>query len=485
MRLAKGVMLGSLAALGAAGLTAFVINRRTSRAPSLRTGRSARTGRLVGMSARTGADYMATRARSTFASDEKRAELAERFELRTAEQVAQQLGHMKGALMKLGQMASYLDQGLPEPVRQALAELQSDAPPMAADLAESVVTHELGASPHELFAQWDPTPIASASIGQVHRAVTKDGTEVAVKVQYPGVAEAITADLGNTELLFAMLGMLFPGMEPGPIVEELRERVLEELDYHLEADNQRLFADAYRGHPYIHVPEVVGELSAARVLTTEMAQGARFAEVTTWPDEERQLAAETLYRFVFGSIYSMGAFNGDPHPGNYLFRPGGEVTFLDFGLVKRFSDNEVADFAEMIQLMVLDGDVAGFARLLERIGILAPDSGFSNVQVQEYFGHFHDFVMTDEVMEITPEYSSESLRRFFDLSGPHAEIMKAANLPPSMVIVQRINLGLYALFGDLRARNNWRRIAEELWPFVDADPATPMGQRIAQWEASR
>lgn len=428
---------------------------------------------------------MATRARSTFASDEKQAELAEGFELRTAEQVAEQLGHMKGALMKLGQMASYLDQGLPEPVRQALAELQSDAPPMALGVAESVVAHELGRLPSDLFAQWDPTPIASASIGQVHRAVTHDGTEVAVKVQYPGVAEAITADLDNTELLFAMLGMLFPGMEPAPIVEELRDRVLEELDYHIEADNQRLFAQAYRGHPYIHVPEVLGDLSAARVLTTEMACGARFAEVMTWPDAQRQLAAETLYRFVFGSIYSLGAFNGDPHPGNYLFRPGGEVTFLDFGLVKRFSDDEVADFAEMIQLMVMDRDVTGYARFLERIGILAPDSGFSDRQISDYFGHFYDFVMADQEMEITPEYSAESLRRFFDLSGPHAEIMKTANLPPSMVIVQRINLGLYALFGDLRARNNWRRIAEELWPFVDAGPATPMGQRIALWEAAR
>lgn len=471
--------------LAGAGVAAYVIMSRRPSLSHVGAGRSARTGRLVGMSARAGADYMATRARGAFASDERRAELAERFELRTAEQVAEQLGHMKGALMKLGQMASYLDQGLPEPVREALAELQSDAPPMAAGLAESVVRDELGSHPRELFAQWDPTPIASASIGQVHRAVTHHGTEVAVKVQYPGVADAIAADLDNSELLFAMLGMLFPGLEPAPIVEELRERVLEELDYGLEADNQRLFADAYRNHPYIHVPEVLDELSTTRVLTTEMAHGARFAEVNAWPDEERQLAAETLYRFVFGSIYSMGAFNGDPHPGNYLFRPGGGITFLDFGLVKRFSDTEVADFAEMIQLMVIDRDVAGYALLLERIGILAPGNGFDLDRVRDYFGHFYDFVMDDVVMEITPEYSSESLRRFFDLSGPHAEIMKAANLPPSMVIVQRINLGLYALFGDLRARNNWRRLAEELWPFVDAAPSTPMGRRIAQWEATR
>ncbi len=292
---------------------------------------------MAGLSARTGADYLATRARSTFASADRADELAAAFELRTAEQVAESLGHMKGALMKLGQMASYLDQGLPQPVRDALAELQADAPPMASDLAESVVESELGSHPRELFAEWDATPIASASIGQVHRAVTHQGMEVAVKVQYPGVAEAISADLDNTELLFSMLGMLFPGMDPGPIVEELRARIVEELDYRTEAENQQMFVEAYRGHPYIHVPEVLHDLSAGRVLTTEMATGARFEEVVGWSDEERQLAAETLYRFVFGSIYSLGAFNGDPHPGNYLFRPGGEVTFLDFGLVKRFN----------------------------------------------------------------------------------------------------------------------------------------------------
>ncbi|MCB1269958.1 MAG: hypothetical protein KDB31_00925 [Microthrixaceae bacterium] len=455
------------------------------RAPSLATSRAGRTGTVAGMTARAGADYAATRARGALASPQRRAELQAAFELRTAEQVAERLGHMKGALMKLGQMASYLDQGLPEPVREALADLQSDAPPMSAELAASVVSEELGDDPATVFASWEEVPIASASIGQVHRAVTMDGREVAVKVQYPGVAEAISADLSNTDSLFAMLGMLFPGLDPEPIVEELSERVLEELDYRREASNQSLFAAAYDGHPYIHVPAVLHDLSSARVLTTELASGARFAEVLHWPDGERQLAAETIYRFVFGSIYELGAFNGDPHPGNYLFRPGGEVTFLDFGLCKRFRPEELAQFEAMITTLVLQRDPRAFKDLIEQIGILPPGSPFSDRQILEYFGHFYDFVMEDEVREMTPEYSSESVRRFFDLSGEHKAIMKAANLPPSMVIIQRINLGLYALFGDLGASNNWRRLAEETWPFVEADVATPMGERIAQWEARR
>ncbi len=425
------------------------------------------------------------RARAVVADEDRREELEAEYQLRTAEQVATMLGGMKGAVMKLGQMASYLDQGLPEPVRQVLADLQSDAPPMAPELVEQVVADELGERPGRAFAAWDPTPLAAASIGQVHRARTHDGREVAVKVQYPGVDRAIAADLENTDLLFQVMSFLFPGLDPGPIVAELHERIVEELDYRIEASHQRTFAEYYRGHPFIHVPEVLDGCSTSRVLTTELATGARFSEVVGWSEDERQLAAECLYRFAFGSIYGLRAFNGDPHPGNYLFRPGGQVTFLDYGLCKRFTGDEVSVFERMIRAMVLDRDIAAYRRTLDRIGILPSTLEVDDAQIAEYFGHFYEFVMEDAVLEITPEWSSRSVRAFFDLSGPHAAIMKAANLPPSMVIIQRINLGLFALFGDLGARNNWRRIAEELWPFVDGPPSTPMGEAIAEWERSR
>ena len=264
--------------------------------------------------------------------------------------------------MKLGQMASYLDQGMPEHLRAALAQLQADAPPMHTDLAAGVLRTELGHEPAELFETWDPTPIASASIGQVHRAITREGVAVAVKVQYPGVAEAMGADLRNVDLLFTGMGQLFPGLDPGPIVEELRDRLVEELDYALEAKNQELFADHYEGHPTIHVPRVLERYSTSRVLTTELAEGARFDEVVrTWSQPERDLAAETIYRFAFGSLYRLHAFNGDPHPGNYLFRPGGRVTFLDFGLVKHFTEAELAPFEEMIRAMVIEPDAASSA----------------------------------------------------------------------------------------------------------------------------
>ena len=213
-----------------------------------------------------GTTHAGASARKLFASAERRIELDDAARLRTAEQIAERLGNMKGALMKVGQMASYLDDGLPDPVRQALASLQADAPPMSAELAAEVVERELGRPPAEVFVEWDPEPIAAASIGQVHRAVAVDpdtGEEmaVAVKVQYPGVAEAIEADLANTDLLGMLLRQGFSGLDPTELVAEVKQRITEELDYRQEAANQTRFVEFYRGHPFIHVPAVLPHLS--------------------------------------------------------------------------------------------------------------------------------------------------------------------------------------------------------------------------------
>ena len=485
----RTIVAGLLAALGAAGAGYLAVKKAgTDKQASPKVAPTTRTARnleLARLSTQTGASFAAHRAKRAFASAERRTELDAAFELKTAEQVAAALGNMKGALMKVGQMASYLDQGLPEPVREALAQLQSDAPPMAPELAAEVVEAELGAPPQEIFAEWDPVPIAAASIGQVHRAITRDDRAVAVKVQYPGIADAIRSDLANADLLFGGLELIFQGMDSKPIVEEIKERVVEELDYHFEADNQSLFADYYRDHPFIHVPDVVRELSTGRVLTSDLATGERLETVLTWSEEERGLAAEAIYRYVFRSLYRLHAFNGDPHPGNYLFRPGGQVTFLDYGLVKRFTPAEVSMFERMIVAMVLHNDIGAYRELLAEEGLLRDHARFSDEQLSAYFRHFYEFVMVDEPRTLTPEWSSESVRRFFDPGGPYGEVAKAANLTRAFVIIQRINLGLGAILGDLRATRNFRRIANELWPFVDGPPSTPMGEAEAQWLANR
>jgi predicted unusual protein kinase regulating ubiquinone biosynthesis (AarF/ABC1/UbiB family) len=472
-------------ALLAAGAVVVARRRKTSPGPVSGTSLAARNAQLAAVGARSGASYALHRARLVTATDQRRDELEAEYQLRTTAQVVDALGNMKGALMKIGQMASYLDDGLPEPVRLALASLQQDAPPMTPELCAQVVRNELGDEPARAFAQWDPEPIAAASIGQVHRAVTHSGLRVAVKVQYPGVDDAIRADLVNTDLLFRVLGTMFPGLDPGPLVHELRDRLTEELDYGAEANNQRFFADAFRGHPFISVPAVVDELSAARVLTTELAEGSRFAEVEQWAQAERDLAGEAIYRFVFGSIYRLHAFNGDPHPGNYLIRPGGHVTFLDFGLVKRYQPDEVALFEALIRTFVVEHDVPAFRRLMEEHNVLRRDANLTDADVAGYFGHFYELVMRDEVFTVDTEYSSETVRMYFDANGPYAHVARAANVPPAFVITQRINLGLTAVLGRLHATANFRRIAEELWPFVGGPPSTPMGEAEAEWLARR
>jgi predicted unusual protein kinase regulating ubiquinone biosynthesis (AarF/ABC1/UbiB family) len=446
-------------------------------------GRSASLARL---GAKVGGTYASTAARKAFASAERRIELDDRRRLTTAAAVADQLGQMKGALMKLGQMASYLDEGLPEPLRMALAQLRTNAPPMSADLAAEVIERELGTAPDRLFLEWDPEPIAAASIGQVHRAVVVDpdtGIEraVAVKVQYPGVDAAIAADLRNADLLGALLRQGFGGLDPDELVAEVRERLVEELDYRREARNQQEFVDFYRGHPHVRIPEVLPALSTGRVLTSELIVGSDWSELLEWGQTERDMAGETIFRFVFRSLYRMRAFNGDPHPGNYLFHGDGTVTFLDFGLVKHFTPGELATFGSMVKAAAVDHDAAEFRTIVERAGMLRPGAPASTEEVGAYFSQFYEPVRTDRHMTWTGAYASSLVRHTFDRSSPIAQY---ATVPRAFVFIQRINLGLYALLGELGASGNYRKIAEELWPFVDAAPSTPLGEQEAAWLAA-
>ena len=479
----------TIAPLAAAGLVAVMAarRRRAVRPPAAigLASRAARNASVAGLAARVRTSYATTTARKVFASAERRDELDRERELRTAADIASTLGEMKGALMKIGQMAAYLDEALPEPLRVALTQLQAHAPPMAPELAAGVIEAELGARPEALFVEWDPTPIAAASIGQVHRALWRDpatGHEraVAVKVQYPGVDTAIAADLANTDLLGTLFAQVFRGLDPEPMVAEIRERIGEELDYRIEAANQRLFAEHYRDHPFARVPAVVDALSTQRVLTTELATGMTWQELLTQDQVTRDHAAEVIFRFVFRSLYRFRAFNGDPHPGNYLFGRDGTVTFLDFGLVKHFTDDEMSTFMAMISSAVIDKDWAHFRTIVERAGLLRADAPVSTDTVGEYFSHFYDAVREDRVMTWSPEYASATVRRTFDRNSPIAQY---ATVPRPFVIIQRINLGLYAILGHLRATGNYRRIAEEIWPMTSSAPSTPLGEAEAAWSA--
>jgi predicted unusual protein kinase regulating ubiquinone biosynthesis (AarF/ABC1/UbiB family) len=441
-----------------------------------RAGRSAALARLA---LRVGGRYLARSPRLIFASVQRRREMRDDLALRTAEDVAEELGSMRGVLMKLGQMASYIYDDLPQTFRATMSRLQQTAPPMSPELANQVIVEELGGPPDRVFAKWDPLPFAAASIGQVHRAITRDGQAVAVKVQYPGIARSITSDLRNIGLLRRVVAGAFPGLDTRSFVEELAERLNDEVDYLLEAGNQELFASFYEGHPFVHVPHVVWELTTPHVLTSELVSGDRFEELLRWDQQERDMAAETIYRFVYRSLYRVHAFNGDPHPGNYLFHGGGRVSFLDFGLTKRFTDADLAPLADAVRFLVFDKDAEAFRSALERAGFLRAGAPVPTQAVVDRFGQFYDTVLQDRPLTITPAYASAIVRRFFDARSPLAPY---SDVPRTYVVMQRINLGLYAVLGSLNATANWRRIAEEIWPFRNGPPSTPIGRAEARWE---
>jgi predicted unusual protein kinase regulating ubiquinone biosynthesis (AarF/ABC1/UbiB family) len=444
--------------------------------------RLGRAGALARLALRVGGRYVAGSPRLIFASVDRRSELRHDLALRTADDVAEELGSMKGVLMKLGQMASYIDDDMPLTFRAAMARLQHRAPPMSEVLASSVIREELGDKPERLFARWDPIPFAAASIGQVHRAITRNGRAVAVKVQYPGIARSMTSDLRNVGLLRRIAAAAFPGLDTRSLVEELGERLQEEVDYNLEAASQQLFANYFKRHPFIHVPEVVRELSTTKVLTSELVAGSRFDELQDWDQRERDMAAETIYRFVFRSLYRLHAFNGDPHPGNYLFHGKGRVSFLDFGLTKRFTEGDLAPLVDGARFMVIEGDGERFRNAMERAGFLQAGAPVSTQAVVDRFGQFYGTVMRDAPMTITPAYASAIVKRFFDARSPLAPY---SDVPRTYAILQRINLGLYAVLGSLNATANWRRIAEEIWPFVNGPASTPIGEAEARWYEQR
>jgi predicted unusual protein kinase regulating ubiquinone biosynthesis (AarF/ABC1/UbiB family) len=303
-----------------------------------------------------------------------------------------------------------------------------------------------------------------------------------VKVQYPGIAETISADLGNVALVRSLLKAAAPGQDVNGLIEELRERIAEELDYEREAANQAMFAAFYDGHPTITVPKIIDSLCTKRVITSELATGARYAEMLTWPQEDKDLAAETIYRFVFRSLYEAHAFNGDPHPGNYLFERGGKVTFLDYGLVKHFTAEELNPLETMVRTLCVENDPEGFRAGMVEAGFLQPDAPVPTDEVVDQMSVFYDTVRRRGKFTMTSEYATSVTRKFFDFRSP---IAPYASVPRSYVVVQRINLGLFAVLGEMHATGDWRAIAEEIWPFFQGPPSTPMGEAEAAWRAAR
>ncbi|HVM54874.1 MAG TPA: AarF/ABC1/UbiB kinase family protein [Acidimicrobiales bacterium] len=467
-----------LPVLGAAAIAAAVTLADEGRREQLR--RSARIWRLT---ARRGIHWGVIRVRGVGKDAEARAALDEHFAIRTAEDVAKELGNMKGAIMKAGQMFSFIAEGLPPEARAALATLQADVPPMAPTLAEQVVREELGADPDRLFLDWNPEPVAAASIGQVHKAVLRDGREVAVKVQYPGVDRAIKGDLDNAELLYGLFSQFaMKNMDVKGIVDELRDRMGDELDYRIEARNQQEVADLYRGHPWVRVPAVVHEHSARRVLTTEWVDGMRWDELLASGSREvKEHAGEVLFRFAQGSINSHGLFNGDPHPGNYRFHHDGSVTFLDFGLVKRWTPGELEQMQPVLDATLARDpqgahDAMVAARFLPEGNTVDPQLLFDYLQPP-----WEPYMV--EQFTFTRPWLAEMLGKMINMQGPILDIVRQLNMPASYVILDRVVWGMSALLAHLEASGPWGAILAEYRK--GAPPATELGRQEAAWRATR
>lgn len=457
------------------------------RHPRISTSATVRAARTGALTSTLSVRYVWARLRGLFARDEGRTAIMEAYHLRTAEQVVELMGNMKGMLMKLGQIVSFISDDVPEQYRTVLRQLQTTSPPMSFALVRQVIESELGATVPKLFQEIDQEPVAAASIGQVHRATLRDGQDVAVKVQYPGVDAAIRADLAGMTLVNALLGAMSPGLDAASVAAELRARISEELDYQREARNQRLFGELYDGHPFIRIPAVVPAYSTARVLTQHFAEGHGFDWLLTQSESYRQHVGEILFRFVFGSIFRFHIFNADPHPGNYRFHDDGTVTFLDFGCVKYFPAAMIATWKAIIRAH-LRGDREGFRRLGITLGFVRPDSDLSTDAYYESVGYFYAPYARDEDFIFSSEYNAQAMRVMFDRTDPvYGEVQRKLNMPADFVLVNRLQWGLNSILGQLHATGNWHRIMREY--LYDDPPSTELGRRSAQfragWKASR
>lgn len=322
----------------------------------------------------------------------------------------------------------------------------------------------------------------------MHTARLPGGRPVAVKVQYPGVAEAIRADLRNAELvavLFQLLRSVAPGLtraDPATVAEEVSERISEELDYRSEAAHQSFFAAAYAGHPYIRVPSVIAEYSTGRVLTQELAEGLGWQEAIAERQELRDRWAETMFRFAIGSLRRLRAFNADPHPGNYLFRPDGSVSFLDFGCVKHFTADNVAQQRQIVRAVVVGDARALRARFVEA-GLFDAITGPSPEEVLAWYAPGFEMITAAQPYALTPETMARVIENEFSPRGPSGRVVRSLGSPKDFVFLSRIDLGLWAVLAELRATGHWRSILAELDD--GADPVTEMGKADAAFWAAK
>jgi predicted unusual protein kinase regulating ubiquinone biosynthesis (AarF/ABC1/UbiB family) len=450
------------------------------------TSRVGRTARIGGLAAGQAIRQAGTRAANVARSEDGRKVALERRHLEAAEQIVEALGTMKGAAMKVGQVMSFLDIGLvPEENREEfqrkLAALRDAAPTVTFKDMGKVIEAELGDKISSVFADFDTDPIAAASIGQVYHAQLLDGRDVAVKVQYPGVAAAVRADMSNLGLILRLAKQIAPGMDPKAIGEEIRSRIGDELDYELEAQNQRSLSRIFRGHPFIVIPDVITSLSHERMMVSEYVHGTGFEELKKYPQAERNRIGEMIFRFYFSCLYKHGQFSGDPHPGNSMLLRDGRMAFFDFGLFKRMPPGSV-ELEIDVARAIIEGDSERIMRLGAEVGFFRDPTRFNPDRVLAHFRAATSWYTCDREIEMTPEYATQVM---IDMSDPRSEYfgyLRQESAPPDHIFGRRMEVLTLAVIAQLRAVGNFHRIARE-W-FYDDPPATELGADEAEFYAA-
>lgn len=449
------------------------------------TSRVGRTAKIGGLAAGQAIRQAGTRTANVTRSREGRQAALERRHIDAAEQIVAALGTMKGAAMKVGQVMSFLDVGLvPEEYREEfqrkLGALRDAAPKVSFTDMRKVIEQELDDPLEDIFDEFEEEPIAAASIGQVYRAKLHDGRQVAVKVQYPGVAAAVRADMQNLGLILRLAKRIAPGMDPQAIGEEIRNRVGEELDYELEAQNQRTLARIFRGHPFIVIPDVVTSLARERVMVSEYVHGTGFEELKGYPQEDRDRISEILFRFYFGCLYRHRQFSGDPHPGNSMLLEDGRMAFLDFGLFKRMPPGTV-ELEIQVARAVIEGDKETIMRIGAETGFFPEPEKFNPDKVLGHFRAATSWYTEDDYIHLTPEYATQVL---IDMSDPRSEYfgqLRHESAPPDHLFGRRMEVLTLAVIAQLHGRGNFHRVARE-W-FYGNPPATQLGEQEAAFYA--
>jgi predicted unusual protein kinase regulating ubiquinone biosynthesis (AarF/ABC1/UbiB family) len=399
------------------------------------------------------------------ASDVVSAEIQQR----TAEQLFSVLGQLKGGAMKFGQAMSVFEAALPEevaaPYRQALTKLQEAAPPLPTATVHRVLAEQLGANWRSRFLDFDDSPAAAASIGQVHRAVwktrAKAGRQVAVKIQYPGAGEALLTDLRQLSRLSGMFKAIQPGLDIKPLLAELRERISEELDYELEAEAQRAFAEAYDGDDEIFVPPVLA--AAPQVLVTQWVEGTPLSEIIHSGSEyQRDLAGRLMATFHFSAPVRAGLLHADPHPGNFRLLPDGRFAVIDFGAVARLPEGIPEPIGRLTSL-ALAGRADEVVEGLRAEGFIQPDDPIDVQDVLDFLLPILEPVAVEEFRFSRAWLRTEAVRLASPRSSAY-QLSRHLNLPPSYLMIHRVTLGSIGVLCQLEARAPYRAIVQRWLP---------------------